>query len=176
MTLLRRDRPLRPQRSGDRKSTSTSPDRDLSPKRVLRAIEMPDLFTPARARRSRTGRSVTATMLRHSHRRRRELLLNSADAMSNPHKKLYDTRRWRRRTARQLAEFPLCAECLRRGYTNEATLSHHLTDHHGDHDLFYYGQLESLCHDCHLETHGRAPKRRSIGIDGWPTQELRIKL
>jgi hypothetical protein len=91
--------------------------------------------------------------------------------MSGPHDRLYDLRRWRRRSALQLKHHPMCQKCEAEGRVTAATLSHHVEEHHGDLFKFHYGKLESLCHDCHLIAHGRAPKRdndTTIGVDGWP--------
>lgn len=95
--------------------------------------------------------------------------------MSRPFPELYNSRRWRKLTARQLREHPLCAACERNGLTNEATLSHHIIPHRGDRQLFFYGELESLCVDCHLIEHNRAPTRPAIAVDGWPVTEMKIR-
>jgi 5-methylcytosine-specific restriction protein A len=68
---------------------------------------------------------------------------------------LYNSRRWQRRAKLQLREYPLCS----------------VTPHHGDHQLFYFGDLQSLCQHCHSsrkkqqETYGY---QRDVGADGWP--------
>jgi 5-methylcytosine-specific restriction endonuclease McrA len=85
---------------------------------------------------------------------------------------LYNTRRWQRRARLQLTEFPLCSMCLARKTVTPATVADHITPHHGDHPLFYFGELQSLCQHCHSsrkkrqETHGY---QRDVGLDGWPT-------
>ena len=85
---------------------------------------------------------------------------------------LYNTRRWQRRARLQLTEYPLCSMCLARKVVTPATVADHITPHHGDHQLFYFGELQSLCQHCHSsrkkqqETHGY---QRDIGADGWPT-------
>ena len=72
----------------------------------------------------------------------------------------------------QLTEFPLCAMCLARKVITPATVADHITPHKGDHQSFYWGELQSLCQHCHSsrkkqqETHGY---QRDIGADGWPT-------
>lgn len=91
--------------------------------------------------------------------------------MSRPFKKLYDSRRWRKRSRMQLQRKPLCEHCERAGHVNEAVLSHHIVPHDGDYNLFFFGLLESLCLSCHLREHNRAPVRGyflDIGIDGQP--------
>jgi 5-methylcytosine-specific restriction enzyme A len=51
-------------------------------------------------------------------------------------------------------------------------LGFHKVPHKGDLTLFYTGELESLCAQCHnvqtgmVETHGYT---NDIGVDGWPT-------
>jgi 5-methylcytosine-specific restriction enzyme A len=84
---------------------------------------------------------------------------------------LYNTRRWQRRAKLQLTEYPLCSMCLARNVVTPATVADHITPHHGDHQLFYFGELQSLCQHCHssrkkqLETYGY---QRDVGADGWP--------
>ena len=87
------------------------------------------------------------------------------------HHHLDNTRRWQRRARLQLIEFPLCAMCLAREVVTPAVLADHITPHHGDHQLFYFGELQSLCQHCHssrkkqLEIYGY---QRDVGVDGWP--------
>ena len=87
------------------------------------------------------------------------------------HHHLYNTRRWQRRARLQLIEFPLCAMCLAREVVTPAVLADHITPHQGDHQLFYFGELQSLCQHCHSsrkkqqETYGY---QRDVGVDGWP--------
>jgi 5-methylcytosine-specific restriction endonuclease McrA len=61
------------------------------------------------------------------------------------HHHLYNTRRWQRRAKAQLKEHPLCVMCLARNMVTPATVADHITPHHGDHQLFYFGELQSLC-------------------------------
>ena len=84
---------------------------------------------------------------------------------------LYNSRRWQRRARLQLTKCPLCSMCLARKAVTPATVADHITPHHGDHQLFYFGELQSLCQHCHssrkkqLETYGY---QRDVGVDGWP--------
>lgn len=95
--------------------------------------------------------------------------------MSKPYPHLYNSRRWRRRSAAQLSNHPLCAQCERDGKTEIAILSHHIVEHSGDEKLFYFGEIESLCRDCHLKVHDRAQTKPAIGVDGWPQEKLEIR-
>jgi 5-methylcytosine-specific restriction enzyme A len=67
---------------------------------------------------------------------------------------------------------PLCSMCLARNIVTPAMVADHITPHHGDHQLFYFGNLQSLCQHCHShrkkgqETHGY---QCDVGLDGWPT-------
>lgn len=71
--------------------------------------------------------------------------------------KLYDSRAWQERRARQLAEFPDCAECGAR-----AVIADHIHNvgAGGDFD----GPLQSLCRSCHnrktASEGGRAAKEK----------------
>jgi 5-methylcytosine-specific restriction protein A len=88
--------------------------------------------------------------------------------------KLYDTRRWRRKAKTQLTLHPLCAYCLQQGLVVPADCADHIVPHKGDAFLFFYGQLQSLCHACHSgskqseEHHGFG---KAIGVDGYPVDE-----
>jgi hypothetical protein len=44
---------------------------------------------------------------------------------------------------------PLCAMCLTEGRTTAATVADHVTPHRGDPELFWHGDLQSLCAACH---------------------------
>lgn len=64
--------------------------------------------------------------------------------------------------------------CKERGIITPATVADHIEPHRGDPDLFWNGELQSLCAPDHnkikqiIETHGYSPE---IGLDGWPTDE-----
>ena len=83
----------------------------------------------------------------------------------------YHTTRWRKKRKRQLAEHPLCTMCERRGIVTVATVADHVTPHNGDPDLFWYGELQSLCASCHSgakamqERHGYS---QGCDVDGMP--------
>jgi len=68
----------------------------------------------------------------------------------NPeHQRLYNSRRWKARRARQLAREPWCAECLRVNIYVPATDVDHIIPHRGDVHIFFSGSLQSLCRACH---------------------------
>lgn len=58
----------------------------------------------------------------------------------------------------------------------QATVANHKIPHKGDEQLFWYGELESVCkpcHDGHIQSSERRqerglPERVVIGLDGWP--------
>lgn len=98
-------------------------------------------------------------------------------APNTNHDPRYSTARWKRRRARQLQEFPLCAACLTEGIPEPATVADHVTPHQGDPNLFWFGELQSLCASCHSGTKRRAerqvaagitPYSNEVGVDGWP--------
>jgi hypothetical protein len=88
-----------------------------------------------------------------------------------PKFKLYDTKRWVRRARTHLAHHPLCVYCLDHGTVVPAQVADHVVPHKEDPYLFWYGELQSLCHTCHS-----GPKQikehcgfvRDIGLDGYP--------
>lgn len=71
------------------------------------------------------------------------------DAHDPESQKLYNTRRWKRIRARQLAKEPWCTACLEAGIFTVATECDHIVPHRGDPVKFYRGPLQSLCHYCH---------------------------
>jgi 5-methylcytosine-specific restriction endonuclease McrA len=83
----------------------------------------------------------------------------------------YQLERWRRKAKRQLLHKPLCEACLRTGKLRVAELADHIVPHRGDANLFWLGELQSLCHNCH-NTSKRSEERRGysldIGTDGYP--------
>lgn len=93
------------------------------------------------------------------------------------YRKLYDRRAWRRRSKAQLSEEPLCKHCLERGIVKAADHADHVIPHRGDEELFWYGELQSLCHECHstktvLEQGGKPKRPVSLGgipagMPGW---------
>ena len=87
---------------------------------------------------------------------------------------LYSPYRWRQRRLRHLRQTPLCVWCQKRGRVAVATIAHHVVPHKGDTQLFWYGELESLCQPCHdidAQRIERGSKpRRTMGVDGWPIE------
>lgn len=84
----------------------------------------------------------------------------------------YGSRRWKARRLAQLHAEPLCAYCLKAGKVTPANVADHKIPHRGDEDLFWNGELQSLCSPCHnidkqREERGSRP-RVQIGDDGWP--------
>lgn len=75
-------------------------------------------------------------------------------------RRLYWTARWRRRSKLQLDQHPLCAMCEAEGVIMPATISDHVVPHRGDVDLFWNGELQSLCKDHHDSAKQREERRR----------------
>ena len=85
---------------------------------------------------------------------------------------LYNTAHWKRRRKLQLAQHPLCAICLQRGLPTAATVADHVKPHNGDRNLFFVGELQSLCESCHNSEKKRIELRgygSDVDKDGWPT-------
>jgi 5-methylcytosine-specific restriction endonuclease McrA len=88
-----------------------------------------------------------------------------------PWARWYGLQRWRNRARLQLQQHPLCAMCLEHGVVIPANVADHVVPHHGHEQLFWYGELQSLCFAHHnaskqqIETKGFA---RDVGVDGWP--------
>ena len=83
----------------------------------------------------------------------------------------YSTQRWLNVAAHQLQAHPLCAKCLSRGQVTPARVADHVVPHKGNANLFWMGELQSLCLHCHNrwklieELHGY---NTDIDHDGWP--------
>ena len=92
-------------------------------------------------------------------------------AKAQPWRRWYFTTRWKRRRAKQLSRCPWCEPCLRLGLSRPANTANHVIPHRGDPHLFWYGELESTCKQCHDQAIQRAEGegfRREIDADGWP--------
>jgi hypothetical protein len=48
-----------------------------------------------------------------------------------------------------LSKQPLCEWCHELGIVTAATVAHHTVAHRGDAELFWNGELQSLCASCH---------------------------
>jgi hypothetical protein len=64
---------------------------------------------------------------------------------NKPYRKWYFTARWKRTAAAQLAEEPLCRNCMKHGRVTAATVCDHVEPHRGDPDKFWNGPFQSLC-------------------------------
>ncbi|QPC43501.1 HNH endonuclease [Kaustia mangrovi] len=98
----------------------------------------------------------------------------STSAAAHTYHRLYNTARWRKRRARQLADSPLCVYCLARDVVTPATVADHVTPHKGDERLFWHGELQSLCKRCHdseKQREERGLRRKGCDVDGWPFHE-----
>lgn len=78
---------------------------------------------------------------------------------------LYSTARWVRKRERQLKANPLCKYCKRQGKLVPATVADHVIPHRKDEPLFWTGELQSLCKQCHDSTKKveEATGKRAIG-------------
>jgi 5-methylcytosine-specific restriction protein A len=77
------------------------------------------------------------------------------------YRRMYGTRRWRKRRAQQLAAEPLCRMCAAQQLVTVATVADHVTPHRGDLALFWEGDLQSLCATHH---DGAKAKQEATGI------------
>lgn len=67
----------------------------------------------------------------------------------------YADRRWRRIREQHLAREPLCRYCQQKGRITVADVVDHIEPHRGDRQKFWYGERQSLCHECHSGTKQR---------------------
>ena len=79
------------------------------------------------------------------------------------------------RSQRQRQRKILCERCLSKGRVRVAQAAHHKVPHNNDPVLFWEGELESLCHECHNSEATPSERRGyslTIGADGWPLDPL----
>lgn len=83
----------------------------------------------------------------------------------------YNTSAWRKRRQGQLTSHPLCWMCQQMGYVTPATVADHVVPHRGDRELFWRGELASLCkyhHDSTKQAEEIRGYSIAIGEDGMP--------
>jgi 5-methylcytosine-specific restriction protein A len=91
---------------------------------------------------------------------------------AQPWRKWYFTKAWKLRRLHQLSRVPWCEPCKRLGKSRPATVANHKTPHRGDRALFFRGELESACKQCHDQAIQREEIEgfsREISAEGWPT-------
>jgi 5-methylcytosine-specific restriction enzyme A len=84
----------------------------------------------------------------------------------------YNRVAWDRRRRNQLLTNPLCKFCLVEGRSELARVADHVVPHRGNVNLFFLGELQSLCIPCHNRVKQGDENRGyslNIGSDGWPT-------
>lgn len=88
-----------------------------------------------------------------------------------PWRRWYNLKRWKLRRAIQMKVEPLCRLCKARGMSRPAHAADHVIPHRGNPDLFWKGELQSLCKTCHDSAKQREEREgfsRDIDGDGWP--------
>jgi 5-methylcytosine-specific restriction endonuclease McrA len=68
-----------------------------------------------------------------------------------------------------LQQHPLCKMCLQQGKIVRASIVDHVIPHKGDHQAFWFGELQSLCQRCHDDRERQLEKQgfcTSIDITG----------
>lgn len=92
-----------------------------------------------------------------------------------PWSKWYHLKRWERMSRLQLRRHPLCRMCLDEGKVEPATIADHVVPHKGDPYLFWFGELQSLCSECHSSSKAQLEHKGfvdDIGVDGFPIDDL----
>ena len=86
--------------------------------------------------------------------------------------RLYDKRRWRRRSKQFLAENPLCRMCQERGLTKLAEVVDHIVPPKGDEALFWdEDNWQGLCltdHNAAKQAEEKGGGVRGCDVDGMP--------
>lgn len=70
-------------------------------------------------------------------------------APTRPSKAWYNSALWKEKREHQLRTYPLCKSCLKRDQITAATVADHIDPHRDDINLFFHGELQSLCSTCH---------------------------
>ncbi len=93
---------------------------------------------------------------------------------TQPWRRWYYTKTWKLRRKAQLDRIPWCEPCKRLGKSRKATVANHKKPHRGDRELFFRGEIESACKNCHdqaIQREEREGFSREIDTDGWPIDE-----
>jgi 5-methylcytosine-specific restriction enzyme A len=96
---------------------------------------------------------------------------NHRSAEAIEYRRWYKTARWQGRRIRQLQREPLCEMCKAKGLIVEANTVDHKIPHRGDGNLFWYGELQSLCkphHDRDAQVKDILGYYPEVGEDGYP--------
>jgi 5-methylcytosine-specific restriction endonuclease McrA len=91
--------------------------------------------------------------------------------MKRERNRWYDLHRWTKRSREQLHDHPLCLKCLLKGKVIAAEVADHVIPHKDSYELFWFGDLQSLCASCHNSVKQQEEKSgysREIGLNGWP--------
>ena len=72
--------------------------------------------------------------------------------IKHAYSKLYGTKAWKNIRHNQLLKEPLCFMCRQDGFFRPASVVDHVIPHKGNLDLFYGGELQSLCKYHHDST------------------------
>lgn len=103
---------------------------------------------------------------------------NQRSADARAYHAWYSTTRWKARRRAQLQAEPLCRMCRAAGRITPATVADHVKPHRGDPDLFWNGELQSLCDAKPWRCHSSIKQRQETGTlppgvdqDGWPLHE-----
>lgn len=83
---------------------------------------------------------------------------SDAARTKKPWAKWYGRKAWKNQRKRQLEAEPLCVMCPDHS-KQLATVADHVIQHNGDHGLFWFGDLQSLCTHCHSSKKQRIERR-----------------
>ena len=67
---------------------------------------------------------------------------------------IYHSKEWTATRKAYISQHPICEDCLTRGQYTTATEVHHIKPLSDGGDLYDTHNLRSLCHACHMQTHG----------------------
>ncbi len=77
----------------------------------------------------------------------------------------YNSKRWKLRRINQLTQHPLCRMCLEHGIITPATVADHVIPHKESYELFFFGELQSLCAFHHSKTKQRIEHKGNKKVD-----------
>lgn len=87
------------------------------------------------------------------------------------YRRWYGWKAWKIKRLAQLRAEPLCRYCEAMGVTSAATVVDHVIPHKGDPDLFWHGEVQSMCKTCHDAAKARQERMGydiACDADGYP--------
>ena len=95
---------------------------------------------------------------KHHHPHHRKCSVSYAE---NNHRKIYNTRRWRKLASDHKAAFPICIECQKLGLATPVKVTDHIKEISDGGDPWDWDNLQSLCHRHHQQKTQQQKRKRA---------------